>query len=463
MSTYLEIQIKGGKDAQTVFMRDIKSPDIIAQHVCAFLNSESGGSLICGIDQKGTPLGIDNAPDKLQELQFALAAQISPPALFSVTPEQAGKKSLIVVEVPSGPDKPYVAQGGVWLRKGGRTVAADAQSLRALFSTQAAESERWERRLSVSMLFEDLSEDEILRLRDEARRSGRFDFKADEPPEAVLADLSMTRPGGFTHCADVLFSTNPSLRHPQVRVQLVVFARDEASDDYDDFRWFEGPLLKIADEVVDALVRHNRIRSTFRPDEIERRDQPNYARYAIREGVVNALVHRDYSSYSGSVKISIYPSRIEIWNTGRLPDGIRPGDLARKHPSIPVNPDIAHAFYLRSFMDRVGRGGQRLAESCKEIGAHPPKWSQIHGGVLLTLYAAVGKEQARRELLNERQRTFIENVSLNELLTVAEYRDRFAPGITNRQARRDLSELESFRLVRREGAGPSTVYRRTED
>lgn len=458
----LSDRLKNGEDSQTEFKRSVKSIDALAQNLCAFLNTE-GGTVICGVDANGVPIGIPDAPKQAERLQVALAGAISPPALFSVTVERFDEVDLLVLEAPPGPDKPYVSRGAVWLRRGAQTQAADAQSLRAFFQNRITESERWERRPSVSMLPEDLDEREVLRLRDEARRRSRFDFSGEETAEFTLSRLGMTRPGGFTQAADVLFAHNPALRHPQARVQLVAFDRDEASDDYSDYRWFEGPLLRVAEEVVDVLSRYNSIRATFRPDDIERRDEPRYAKYALREGVVNALAHRDYNSIAGGVKIAVHPSRIEIWNTGRLPDGIKPEDLPRKHPSVPTNPDIAHAFFLRSFMDRIGRGGQQLAEACKEIGARPPEWTQVHGGVLLTLHAALGKEQARRELLNARQRAYLDAVAVGEMITLADYRERFARNLTDRQARRDLGELETYRFVQREGIGRSTVYRRSEN
>ncbi|MDT9598627.1 RNA-binding domain-containing protein [Sphingosinicella rhizophila] len=456
-------RLKGGEGPFMEFVSDIHSVERIARHVSAFLNSDSGGTIICGVDDKGYARGIPEPEAAAGTLQRKLGTIVSPPGLFSVAIEAIDDVSVIVLEVPSGSDRPYVTGGGVWLRKGAKTIAADAPALRALFAEQANEPERWERRLSPSLTVADLSESQILRLRDEARRSNRFDFGGDEAATEVLDRLALTRPGGFTQGADVLFATDPTTRHPQARVQLVVFERDETSDDYLDLRWFQGPLLEIADAIIEALMRYNPIGASFKSGEIEREDLPGYARFALREGVVNALAHRDYSSYSGSVRISVFPSRIEIWNSGRLPEGIRPEDLPRKHPSVPTNPDIARAFYLRRLMDQVGRGGQRLAEACKEIGARPPEWAQAHGGVLLTLHAALGREQARAELLNDRQRNFVDSVEAGATLTLGEYRDRFAPDVSDRQARRDLNELETYRFLRREGAGRSTVYRRRED
>ena len=462
-TSFLHARLKAGEDAVTEFLRDANSVSRVAEHVCGFLNSENGGMVICGVDVGGTPLGIVNPAAGAEAIQLALAKQVTPPALFSATTEEIDGKTVIVVDVPSGPDRPYVVQGGVWLRRGKRTTPADSQALRAIFAAQAEQPERWERRISSSMLPEDLGEDEIVRLRDDAHRGGRFDFSGNESAEMVLARLAMTRPGGFTQAADVLFSKSPALRHPQIRVQFIVYESDVAGDRYEDFRLFEGPLFRVAADVTEALHRVNPVSSRFQRGELERRDAPRYAIYALREGVINALAHRDYASYSGGIRISVHPSRVEIWNTGRLPEGLRPEDLSRNHPSILVNPDIAHAFFLRGLMDKIGRGGQRLAEECKSIGARPPEWTQVHGGVQLTLFAALGRERAFQELLNDRQRAFVKTVPAEEIVTVSYYQARFAADVSERQARRDLGELETYRFVRREGSGRSTVYRRQED
>jgi len=459
-TSFLQTKLKNGEDVQTEFLAAIKSVGRVAEHVCAFLNSDIGGTLICGVTDDGDPVGITRAAAEAEALQLALAKQITPPALFSATVESVDGKELIVVDVSAGADRPYVVQGGVWLRKGKRTTPADAQSLRAMFAAQADQPERWERRLSASMLPEDLNQDEVVRLRDDARKGGRFDFSGSESNDEILDRLAMRRSGGYTQAADVLFSRDPALRHPQCRVQFAVYESDVAGDNYVDFRSFENPLFRVAADVIDALTRINPVRSQFRAGDIERQDSPRYAVYALREAVINALVHRDYSSYSGSVRVSVHPSRIEIWNTGRLPDGLKPEDLSRTHPSILVNPDIAHAFFMRGLMDKVGRGGQRLAEECRRIGAQPPEWRQVQGGVQLTLFAALGQDRVMGELLNDRQRAFVQKVEAGTLLSLAEYHTRFAQAVSDRQARRDLEDLENYRFVRKEGVGRSTAYRR---
>src|SRR6185436_19983520 len=96
---------------------------------------------------------------------------------------------------------------------------------------------------------------------------------------------------------------------------------------------------------------------------------------------VNAFVHRDYSSYSGGLKVSIFRSRIEIWNSGRLPKGLSASSLGRRQESIQINPDFAQVFYIRKFMEQVGRGTELIAQASKALGAPPPVWRDEPTGV----------------------------------------------------------------------------------
>ncbi len=102
---------------------------------------------------------------------------------------------------------------------------------------------------------------------------------------------------------------------------------------------------------------------------------------------MNAFAHRNYSDFSGGVAVHVYPNRLEIWNSGPLPEGITPATLAHGHLSILRNPDIAHVLYLRGRMEKIGRGSLLILRLCQEVGLPAPKWeSDAHRGVTLTFF-----------------------------------------------------------------------------
>jgi ATP-dependent DNA helicase RecG len=451
----LRDRIASGEDLITAFEAKLNT-EAVGRSVCALLNMK-GGAVLVGIDKNGRSVSAgDNPKEQAIQLELELKRKISPAPFLTTEVAELGDGAVIVVEVPQGTDGPYVFQGGVWLRDKNRNSAADIKQLRALFSSDR-EVERWERQLSPTMTGDDLDIDEIRATVRDAEASRRSIFSDPKDDRLVLKELSLTTSNGFTNAGDVLFSRHPGVRHPQSRVQMVAFEGEKSDPRYRDNRWFEGPLVRACMELISAVSAANSIVSTFEAGDARRLDRPTYDAFSIREGIVNAFVHRDYSAYSGGVRVSLFSDRIEIWNSGRLPGGLKPKDLRADHNSIPVNPDLAQVFHLRGLMEQIGRGTELIVRAAKDLGAPAPLWKDTETGVTLTLYASGGSEG---QSLNTRQNAFLENVKLGHEIAFREYHFRFAPSVSDRQARRDLDELVRAGYLTKVGAGPSTSYKR---
>jgi len=313
----------------------------------------------------------------------------------------------------------------------------------------------------MAMEEDDLDRDEIRRTAQQAKESGRFAFANEADDIEILQALAVYSAKGFTQAADVLFATNPALRHPQTRVRVTRFASDKSGDAYLDDRLLQGPLVKVFEQAFEVLSQHVRWEARFQTGDVRRTDRPEYPFEALREGLVNAFAHRDYSGFSGGVTVGIYPNRIEIWNSGHFPEGLLPSGLKKNHPSLPTNPDIAHVFYLRGLMERIGRGGQLIINACQDHSLPAPKWIDRPTGVTLTIFGRTGHEA---ELLsaNPRQQALLAQLGRGEKIRPGEYHQRFATEVSDRQARRDLVELEEAGLLLRIGKGAGTVFQRTD-
>jgi ATP-dependent DNA helicase RecG len=456
MTDTLRARIAGGEDGSTIFIKSAKSLQKIGRSICALLNAE-GGTLFCGVTAEKEVVGVSgSSQDAAAQIEATLKAEILPLALFTVQCVTIEKQAVIVVEVTAGKDGPYVFEGGVWLWNGVEVKAADRNTLRQLLKTQAEAPTRWERRASPSMHEDDLDADEVRATVRDAQEK-RFKFIDPSDDRRVLLQLGARDDQGFTQGGDALFSRNPSQRHPQCRAQLVVFSGDKSSDEFLDNRWFEGPLARICIDLLAVVDAANPLRSSFNQDPTRRSDRSVYDPQALREGIVNAFVHRDYAPYSGGLRVSIYPSRIEIWNSGRLPEGMSVAALRRQHDSIPPNPDIAHVFYLRGLMEQVGRGTELIIRRCKALGAPAPTWKDAPTGVTLTLFSRT-RGPGDDSQLNSRQVRLIEEMEDNEVFNLKVYLERFARDVTDRQGRRDLQDLERAGWLRRQGRGSSTTY-----
>src|SRR5690606_36931557 len=101
-------------------------------------------------------------------------------------------------------------------------------------------------------------------------------------------------------------------------------------------------------------------------------EKSNYPQLAIREALMNAIVHRDYNSVNSFVQVDVFSNRTEISNYGRLPKGIKISDLKREHNSILRNPDIAQMCFTRKYIEMLGSGTLRMIDDCKVNGFKTP-------------------------------------------------------------------------------------------
>ena len=456
MSTVTDLW-KSGESEHLEFKRASADLTSIAATVCAFLNS-GGGTLVVGVDDNGKVVPVPAPARYTEQLRVYLQNQITPKAFWSVSEEATPKGAVIVIGVPSGLDRPYVCGGAIFVRQATRTAAATAETIRQLVLARSGEPMRWERLSSPGLEVSDLDTEQIRKTVETAQRTRGYAFRNADLLTDVLADLGLRQSGQLTNAAVVLFGQNVSTRLPQTRARATVFATDKGGD-FVDNRLFEGCAFVLVDQLFTFVEQHIRVESIFHPGQAERQDQPQYPFAVLREGILNAVIHRDYAAYAGGMSVSIYPGRIEIWNSGHLPTGWTAGDLKKPHPSLPPNPDMAHVFYLRGLIERVGRGTERIVKDCRAAGLPQPTWRVSGSGVTLAFHTK--KSGTRTVRLNARQLALLRRLESGQVLKPADYYAESAGTLSQRQAQRDLTSLESGGWLERQGDGPATVYVRT--
>jgi ATP-dependent DNA helicase RecG len=427
----------------------------IAAAVCSLLNAK-GGTVVVGVRDGGEVEPVPDVEQQVRKIEAFLRENLSPPSLWSASRETVSQGRIIVIDVPAGSERPYVCDGSIYVRKGAQTLPADAETIRRLVAQQYRAPVQWERQPSADLAFADLDEREICRTAEDGRQKRNYAFQNADDATEVLKDLGLVQSGIPTNGADVLFGKKPSSRLPQTRIRGTVYATNKGGDFVDD-RLFEGNAMALLEQVFSFVEQHVRVESRFKAGKIIREDRPEYPFAALREGLINAIVHRDYSVSTGGMAVGVYPDRIEIWNTGRLPEGWKPRDLRKEHVSQPANPRMAHVFYLRGIIERVGRGTLKILDECATAGLRPPNWRETPGGITLVLYG-----ERRRAHLNSRQRRLLERLRPGDELRPGDYYAELEGEVSQRQAQRDLSHLESAGWLRKEGEGPSTVYIRSE-
>jgi len=451
MSDIIGKLLKEGESEKLEFKTGRCRLDVLGKTICGMLNQQ-GGLLLWGVDNEGKPTGLANAENRAAELNEFLMHHLNPRPLLSVAVHQVHGHEIIAVEIPVGSEKPYSLSRKIWVRLGSSTMRADRDQRSRIVERSAAALDRWEREPLPGFVLEDCDSKELQQARAEIAKAGRFGIDVPEANEELLGKLYLYRSGQFSNAAVVLFARDPRAWAPNLAIRITTHSADgEATSDL----ILEGPAVRILREAV-AAIQQRTVRSVaFPKGQLERAERPSYPLYALREGLVNAMVHRDYESPGLGVLVRIFSDHLIVSNPGSLPDGWKDKDLGRKHESRPGNPDIARVFYLRELMDQLGLGAQRIVTECTSLGAEPPAWKSEKNSVALTLFRSPAVSAA--PALSSRQADFFKTLRPGQEFKVGDYSE--SAGVSERQARRDLKELEKLSLIVRHGAGPSTIYR----
>jgi predicted HTH transcriptional regulator len=162
----------------------------------------------------------------------------------------------------------------------------------------------------------------------------------------------------------------------------------------------------------------------------------------MREILVNAFIHRDYTIAGGAVSLAIFDDRVEVWSAGRYPTGITAEMLTRAHPSVQRNPLIAEVFYRAGLIEKWGRGTNRVAEMCKAAGVAPPEFTEIGGAAVVTFRTDAG---LTRRQLESRPESQLESRPESQLESQLESRQRSQPKASEGLSRSGL--LDCLRMV----------------
>jgi len=345
--------------------------DAIAKSITSFINTQ-GGDLVVGVDDNKNVLGIENAQQQSVTIQNTLVDLIKPTAPISVQVISYKKKEVILISVWEGAKKPYQYKGAIYNRIGQITKTTSPEKLTHLISQRKQADFHWERMPVLGAELTDLDIAEIqqtIKLYQEYKKDTKI-----EDVEDFLIQVGLLQNGNITNACMVLFGKNPIRFIPQSRVRLTLYPAKTSGNQFVDDKMFEGNIFKNITAIFEYLDIVYGKNLTVKG--LLRTDKPNYPVLALREGILNAIVHRDYNSVKGFLQISIYSDRTEIINYGALPDGITVADLKVEHNSILRNPDIAQMCFYRKHIEMLGTGTQRMIRDCKENKFKIPVWKQ---------------------------------------------------------------------------------------
>jgi ATP-dependent DNA helicase RecG len=413
--------------------------------ICAFANT-SGGELIIGVSDEGEIIGVKDIEKLIRDLPNKIRDKLKITPSISVE-EKEGRKILHIKIFPS--TIPVSYEGKFYVRSGSTTQELKDTELAYFLLEKMGKT--WD---SLSSGFDiskiDFSTIEMFKNLAKNRIPSIKEF---DSVEKIFLNLKLFDENEkITNAGILLFGKEPQKRFISATVRV---GRFKNSTHIVDTVVIEGNLFKQVEEVMNALRKHLNVR--FEIKGVVRQDVWDYPLGALREAVINALIHRDYLS-TAEIQIKIYDDRIWIWNPGKLPPQIKLEELKKEHSSYPRNPLIANAFYLAGFIERWGSGTERMVQLCMEQGLPEPEYKEEFGGFSVYFYKDIYTEENLRKMgLNERQIRAVMYVKQKGKITNKEY--QIINGIKERMATLELNQLVERGIFRRVGTtGKGTFY-----
>jgi ATP-dependent DNA helicase RecG len=459
---FIQDLIRQGEGEQVEFKTNVNEI-AIGKTVSGFLN-KSGGTILVGISDSKESVGVEYAEEKAISLNKYLINNIIPDTLISVSICQFQSREILLIEVPEGSKKPYIySDGSLYYRKNSTTLKPRSTDIKRIIEQRSKSELHWERQLATYIAIDDLDIEEIEKTINHINETGRSKQEIKDV-ESFLQQYGLLQNGNLTNAAVVLFAKNPTYYLPQCRFRVTKSINGKTGSFIQNDLILENNLFKNMVSIDNFFLNNLALQSSFDEKDWQRKDSLQYPIQALREGAMNALIHRDYSNVSGSALISIYADKLEISNYGMLPDGLKPSDLKRSHLSMPRNPDIAHIFFLRGYIEKIGRGTIKIIEECKSAGLKEPTWTNKNNTINLTFYNEKN-EGIFFDQLNDRQTTVIKNTKAGDAISISEYIDIIYKDLNlkidvigDRTARNDMQILSKGGWFVKSGDGPSTKY-----
>ena len=430
------------------------------ESLCAFLNGQ-GGTVAFGIKADGKIIGQSITDATIREVAAAVS-KLEPPASVIQTRIGVGERQeVLLLETGDRSAAPYTFDGRPFQRVGSTTsLMPQVRYQRRLIERGHAQA-RWENQTAVGYRLGDLDRREIVRTVREAVNAGRLEGTVKSPDE-VLRKLHLIRDNELNNAAVVAFAKQVMPDFPQCGLRMARF-RGVRKDEFLDQRQLHGHAFTILEEALLFLRRHLPVTGRFEPGVLTRLDEPLFPVLALREAVVNAICHRDYSIVGGAISIAIFDDRVDIISTGELPFGLTPDDLKREHESKPRNPLLAEVFHRRGLIERWGRGTQKIVSLCVAAGHPEPEFEQRGGEFIVRFLpsAYIPPHRVSHDL-TERQRRILHALRDGTKRSIGEIAIEVDPALAKRTLLDDLSLLRSLHLVRSGGRGRGSYWQLEE-
>ena len=424
------------RESDSIELKSQVIPDI-CKEVIGFANT-NGGTVYIGIEDNGIIVGIDDEDKTILQLNNMIRDSIKPDITMFVKYEAIilEDKKVIAIKVQRGTDRPYylgnkgLKPAGVYVRNGTSTNPASEANIRKMIKETDGDSFENMRSLEQNLSFNATNE--------------QFKKRNIVFNEAKMKSLGLfLKDGEYSNVAFLLSDQCTAT------IKTATFNGTDKLN-FQDRKEYSGSLFDQMENVYQYLEMRNKKRASF--NGLYRIDTLDYPLDALREALLNCLVHRDYS-FSASTLISVYDDRIEFVSIGGLPDGINLDDILLGISAC-RNPKLAAIFYRLELIEAYGTGIPKIMSSYKDTGFEP-KIEVTNNAFKITLPNLNYSIDEQTETEDNRIVAFIDK---NGFITRKDVEELL--GISQTSANRILKDMVDKSVLYRIGNGKSIKYKK---
>lgn len=443
--------LANGQSTEVTFASEKSSDTALAEALIALANA-NGGTLLFGATHAGSVRGVREV-NALSDRVLSAALSTTPPMILPL-PEQvlAGDRTLLAVQVPSGLPYVYALAGRYLVRDGPRNRPLEPAEIHRLMMRRGLI--RFETQVPPDATLDDLNWDQVRQYAYSLEQ-----LRQVEPREVLRRRACLIEEDGDvkpTHAGLLLFGRNASRWLPSAEITAVRYAGTEMSDQFvrEDINGSLPDQIRKAEAFLQANTSQEVVL-----EGLTHGGRAAYPEDVLREVVVNAVAHRDYTIQGESIRIFVFRDRIQVYSPGKLPGHVTVENIV--HERFSRNPVIVQLLADMGFIERLGYGIDRILHLLEEAGHLAPTFEETAAGFQVTLYARARAAAPRprwAELdLNPRQESAIQYTIENQRITNREYQ-ALCPDVSAETIRRDLSDLVHKDVLLRIGRKRATYY-----
>ncbi len=428
-------------ESQTVEFKTSFQKEVI-ESVVAFANAK-GGKIFIGVSDTGNILGVTLSRETIQNYINIIKQNTQPSIIVDIEEITIEAKTLLMIEVKEYPLKPISYKNRYYkrMKNSNHIMSLDEIANEHLKTINSS----WDYYVDDRHSFKDISMDNILKFIAKIEDFQKKKFEDDAM--TILRKYELLKEDKLTFGAYLLFTSNNSAL---TAFQIGRFKSETKIIDNIDIN---TNILNQVDMAIEFIKKHLMVEYII-TGEPQRTEKYDYPLEAIREIVINMIVHRDYRD-SGNSIIKIFDDRIEFFNPGKLYDDLTIEKLnTNNYSSRTRNRAIARAFKEAGIIERYGSGIKRIKSECLTHGVVEPKFEEFIHGFRVTLYKEKTTQKTTQKITQKTtqkstREQILELLKENKKLT----RDALSEiiGVSSNAIKQHLSKLQNDKLLKRVG------------